>query len=329
MRTICTLLALASPFAAAMAQTSDAPKASPSALNDALKKRQAQAQNVKLPLPANLERRTLRVGDVEREFFLHVPDAVKGRPAPVVFALHGGAANSGLQMHYKSDYTKVADREGFVVVYPSGLKGWNIGVPDAYFVRNFSSEADDTGFFKAMFDTLIADGIADAKRIYVTGGSNGGMMTYRLVCQFADRIAGAGVLVATLPKSAPATWPKPSRPVPMVIMLGPVDPIVRHEGTAQSLSADATVAHWRQVNECVADSKKWDLPDGDPKDGTRVHAERWEGKAPIVFYQLEGHGHGWPMSQDRSGATGPKTQDISAPEEFWRFFSSGESKQTP
>ncbi len=150
-----------------------------------------------------------------------------------------------------------------------------------------------------MFDTLIADGIADAKRIYITGGSNGGMMTYRLVCQLADRLAGAGVLVATLPKSASATWPKPSRPVPMIIMLGTVDPIVRYEGTAKSLSADATVAHWRELNECVAQSKRWDLPDSDPKDCTRVHAERWECKAPLVYYQLEGHGHGWPMSQDR------------------------------
>ncbi len=108
MKALCTLLVLASLLAAAMAQTSDAPKACPSSLNDTLKKRQAQTQNKKLPVPANLERRTLKVGEVEREFFLHVPAAVKGKPAPAVFALHGGAANSGLQMDYKSDYTKIA-----------------------------------------------------------------------------------------------------------------------------------------------------------------------------------------------------------------------------
>ena len=76
------------------------------------------------------------------------------------------------------------------------------------------------------------------------------------------------------------------------------------------------------MNDCAAGSKKWDLPDRDPKDGTRVHAERREGKAPLIFYQLKGHGHGWPMSQDLTGANGSKTQDISAPEEFWKFFSS-------
>lgn len=83
--------------------------------------------------------------------------------------------------------------------------------------------------------------------------------------------------------------------------------MVRHEGTALSLSADATVAYRRQMNECVAKSKKWDLPDRDPEDGTRVHAEPWEGKAPIVCYNREGRVHGWPMSQDPSGTTAPKT----------------------
>lgn len=46
----------------------------------------------------------------------------------MVFDLHSGAAASGLAMHLKVDYTQAADREGFVVVYPSGTEGWNKGV---------------------------------------------------------------------------------------------------------------------------------------------------------------------------------------------------------
>ena len=201
------------------------------------------------------------------------------------------------------------------------MNGWNIGSHNMYSVKRRTSDADDVGFFRAMFDTLIEEKIADPEQIYVTGGSNGGVMTMNLVCQLADRIAGAGVLVATLPRAAEATWPKPSRPIPIIIMLGTEDPMKPWSGNRDQISAEETVAFWRKQNASASAGTKWSLPDRDPSDGCRVFAERWEGKAPVLFYTLEGHGHGWPMQRGRDDTgTGPKTRDISAPEEFWKFF---------
>ena len=92
-------------------------------------------------------------------------------------------------------------------------------------------------------------------------------------------------------------------------------------GNRDQMSAEETVAFWRKQNGSASAGKKWSLPDRDPSDGCRVFAERWEGKAPVLFYTLEGHGHGWPMQRGRDDTgTGPKTRDISAPEEFWKFF---------
>jgi len=200
------------------------------------------------------------------------------------------------------------------------VNGWNIGSHDAYSVQRRTSNADDVGFFRAMFDTLIDEGVAEPKRIYVTGGSNGGVMTQYLACNMADRIAGIGVVVATLPKAV-KDWPKPSRPIPLLIMLGTADTFKPWNGTVDQLSAEETVKYWRDVNGCSGEPAKADLPDLDPNDGCRVHAQRWEGKAPVVFYTMEGHGHGWPMPRGRQETgTGPKTQDISAPEEFWAFL---------
>lgn len=289
-------------------------------LEQTLRQRQPRNAAVNLPLPSNLTRRAITVGGSEREFFLHVPDEVRGRPAAVVFALHGGASNSGLQMHYKVDFTPLADREGFVVVYPSGQRGWNVGASDAFIVRNFSSTADDVGFFRAMFDALIEEKVADPDRIYVVGGSNGGMMTHRLACEFADRIAGAAAVVATLPASAPQEWPRPSRPVPFMLLLGTADPLVKYAGSGQTLSAAETVDFWRQQNHCVGEPRREDLRDRDSADGCRVRSERYDGDAPVLFYTMEGHGHGWPMQRDRQDGTGPKTRDISVPEETWKFF---------
>lgn len=316
---LCLVLVHAALIAADMppAPVEPAPKAAPGSRKAAMEKfRQRTAQ---MPVPANLTRRTLKVGEVEREFFVHIPEQCQGKASPVVFALHGGAGSSGLEMHHKADFTEVGAREGFVTVYPSGVNGWNAGLQNFAAMRN--KGADDLGFFTAMFDTLVAEKVADAKRIYVTGGSNGGLMAQYLVCRLPERIAGAGILVATLPRKR--DWPAPSQPVPMMLMLGTKDPRKTWDGDRQSLSAVETVGYWRDTNQCAAESKKWDLPDRDPQDGCRVHAERWEGKAPVLFYTLEGHGHGWPSEKGRAErGTGPKTRDISAPEEFWKFFKS-------
>lgn len=297
----------------------DERKSPTSSQSDAIRK--LRSRLAEMPVPDKLQRRTLDVGGKEREFFIHIPDKAKGKPAPVVFALHGGATSSGLAMHLKTDFTILGEKEGYATVYPSGVNGWNIGSHAAYSVKRRTSDADDLGFFRAMFDTLIKEGVADPKRIYVTGGSNGGVMTQFLACHLADRIAGAGVVVATLPRAAKKDWPKPSCPVPILVMLGTVDPMKPWKGNADQMSADETIAFWRQQNACAGDGKQWDLPDRDPNDGCRIHAQRWESKAPVVFYTMEGHGHGWPMQRNRAETgTGSKTRDISAPEEFWNFF---------
>ena len=283
--------------------------------------RQIRSRIAEMPIPENLTRRTLTVGGREREFFINVPERCVGRPSPVVFVLHGGASSSGLAMHLKSDFTTLGETEGYVTVYPSGVNGWNIGSHDMYSVKRRTSDADDVGFFRAMFDMLVAEKVADPQRIHVVGGSNGGVMTQFLVCSLADRIAGAGVLVATLPRAAEKDWPKPSRPVPMLVMLGTDDPMKPWDGNRDQMSAAETVAFWRTRNATDAKGKAWDLADRDPADGCRVRAERWEGGAPVVLYTLEGHGHGWPMQRGRDTAgTGPKTRDISAPKELWSFF---------
>lgn len=279
-----------------------------------------------MPVPENLARRVLSIGGQEREFFINVPPQCQGRASPVVFALHGGASSSGLAQHLKTDFTKLGESEGYVTVYPSGVNGWNIGSHDSYSVKRRTSDADDIGFFRAMFDTLVEEGIADRKRIYVTGGSNGGVMTQLLVCHLADRIAGAGVVVATLPRAAERDWPEPSRPVPMLVMLGTEDTFKPWEGSKDQMSAGQTVAFWKRANRCTEPGVAKELPDRDPGDGCRVLSERWQGAAPVLFYTMQGHGHGWPGQREQRAetGTGAKTRDISAPEEFWAFFRAAE-----
>ena len=294
---------------------------------DAIRKMRERTENG--PVPAGLEQCKIQVGETEREYFINIPPSCQDKPSPIVIVLHGGATSSGIAMHLKTDFTKLGASAGYVTVYPSGINGWNIGSHDMYSVQRRTSNADDVGFFRTMFDELIEKKIADPARIYLVGGSNGGVMTQYLVRHLADRIAAAGVMVATLPRAADTRWPKPTKSVPMIVLLGTEDPMKPWGGNRDQMSAEETIAYWRRQNKCGSDGKKWDLPDKDPRDGCRIQAERWEGASPVVFYTMQGHGHGWPTQRRRANDdVGKETNDISAPEEYWGFFDSLRSSKS-
>jgi poly(3-hydroxybutyrate) depolymerase len=120
---------------------------------EAIRKMRERTENG--PVPAGLERRKIQVGKEEREYFINIPQSCRDKPSPVVFVLHGGATSSGIAMHLKTDFTKLGASAGYITVYPSGMNGWNIGSHDMYSVQRRTSNADDVGFFRTMFDELI------------------------------------------------------------------------------------------------------------------------------------------------------------------------------
>ena len=86
----------------------------------------------------------------------------------------------------------IAARDRFIAVYPNGTGGragrlltWNAGHCCA---AAMDKSVDDVGFIGAIVDTLIASGRADATRVYVTGMSNGGYFTTRLLCEQLEGI---------------------------------------------------------------------------------------------------------------------------------------------
>ncbi|MEX2205699.1 MAG: PHB depolymerase family esterase, partial [Myxococcota bacterium] len=120
------------------------------------------------------------------------PDYPTRAPLPLLFAFHGGGGNaSGFQAYAGLDAP--ADARGFAVVYPNGsgrfakrLLTWNAGDCCAYAQQH---EADDVGFALAILADLARDLPLDRTRVYATGHSNGGMMSYRLAAEAATRIA--------------------------------------------------------------------------------------------------------------------------------------------
>jgi polyhydroxybutyrate depolymerase len=276
-----------------------------------------------------LERMTF--DGARREYALHLPNGVEPRaPAPLVLALHGGSGTAR-GMGRLTGLDAIADREGFIVVYPQGIdRQWN----DLRTIegRGPRPDVDDVGFLAALVDQIAAAHAVDRDRVYATGISNGAMMSFRLAAARPDRfVAVAGVAGAV--SEALASGPPPAAPVPVLLVAGTEDPIVPFSGgeigvlgrsRGKVLSTPSSVAYWVEHNGASQTPAVTTLPDVAPRDGTRV--ERVEHRHPagadVVLLRVDGGGHTWPggLQYLPEGAIGRTSRDISASELIWEFF---------
>src|ERR1700739_393409 len=96
------------------------------------------------------ERRTLRIGDLERTFSICVPKAYNDTqtPIPLVLVLHGGGGNAD-QAARPTGMNEAADKAPFIAVFPEGtarkesrLLTWNAGNCCGY---AYANQMDDVG----------------------------------------------------------------------------------------------------------------------------------------------------------------------------------------
>jgi poly(3-hydroxybutyrate) depolymerase len=197
--------------------------------------------------PGDYTDRTLQWAGVARTYDLHVPPGYDGEtPIPLVLDLHGLSSNGAAQQGI-SGMRFLADPEGFVIVWPNGLdSSWNGGwcCGDAA-----GNEVDDVGFLRALAEQLAQELAIDRRRIYVTGLSNGGIMTQRLACEAADVFAAAAPVAFPI-GLIPIESCDPVRPMPVLTFQGPHDVLVPYEGGGPFPSAAASWAHWRAQGEC-------------------------------------------------------------------------------
>src|SRR3970040_1470534 len=133
--------------------------------------------------------RTMRFGGLERTYLLHVPGGFpQGRPAGLVFVLHGGGG-TGRNMERMTRFSELADREGFIAVYPDAVeRNWNDG-RDAPNIRAQQENVDDVGFIGALIALLTREFGIDPRRVHSTGISNGAFMSQRLAGELRGRSA--------------------------------------------------------------------------------------------------------------------------------------------
>jgi len=267
---------------------------------------------------------SLTAGGRERIYLLHLPPAYDGkRPLPLVIVLHGGGGNapSAVQM---TGFSEKADKEGFVVVYPNGsgrlknrLLTWKSGNCCGYALDN---NVDDVGFIRALIDELEKTRAIDPKRVYITGMSNGGMMTYRLACELSDKIAAAAPVAGALNLDNC----HPAHPVSMIIFHGTADEHVLYDGGEPLKRVDTHRRVDKSVSFAVNFWVKQDgcseTPQREEKGNIRTEVYRG-GKdgAEVTLYTVKGGRHAWPGGEAYVLGSEP-TREISATDLMWEFF---------
>jgi polyhydroxybutyrate depolymerase len=278
---------------------------------------------------------TFESGGVKRTYTAIIPTKT---PAPLVLVLHGNT-QQGEDMRTRTSWPDVARREGFAAVFPDGLnRAWADLRGDAGRAgRSPPAGTDDTAFLTELIAKFVRDGMADPKRIYVTGVSNGGHMTLTLACTHTDLFAAAASVIANFTETMMASC-KPSRSIPMLMMNGTADPLIAYDGgrgtsryaVPNAVSTASTIAFWRKTNGCAAaDGRSTRLPDKDKDDSstvTRIDSDCPDGR-DVVLYRVDGGGHRMPGSFPDArfvrvvdALLGPQNHDIDGAETIWAFF---------
>src|SRR5436309_14185734 len=161
----------------------------------------------------------------KREYVLYVPRSyVPAKPTALVISLHG-ASLWGAAQRETSQWDRVADAHGFIVVYPSGEGG---GGPRVWHEGDGAEPSRDVRFISELIDTLDVRYNIDPRMIYANGLSNGGGMSFVLSCTMSDRIAAVGLVAAA--HLLPGAWCTDRRPVPVIAFHGRADPEVPYHG---------------------------------------------------------------------------------------------------
>ncbi len=290
-------------------------------------------KNVTTPVPGKKISATIMHNGLKRSYRLYVPALYdSNNPAPLVFALHGGGG-TGKRMDKLTGFDALADRHGFIVIYPDAVdKNWNDG-RDLTNYRSQRENIDDVGFISALIDTISDQYTVDRTRVYTTGASNGAMMSFRLACELTDKITAIAPVIGSLGENISKTC-APSRPIAVIIIGGTGDPLVPWSGghvhlfrrkLGKVLSFADTTGFWVAHNGCspVPDIS-W-LPDVDPEDGTRIRKKVYSQCSQgvkVVLYEIQGGGHTWPGGPQYlpEWIIGINSKDMDAGEVIWDFF---------
>jgi poly(hydroxyalkanoate) depolymerase family esterase len=280
---------------------------------------------------------------------VHTPHPRPDSAAPLVVMLHG-CTQTAASFAAATAMTEVADRHGFVVLFPEQMRArnrqgcWNWFLPE-HQVRDGGEPASIAAATRAV--VAGSAGVAiDPRRVVVAGLSAGGAMASILAATHPDLFAAVAIhsgLAYAAAASMSAAFAAMSRGVPDPELQGeaalaamggfarPMPTMVLH-GTADHTVAPVNGEHaarqWLATNR-RAGTRAADLDFARPSATTahpggeeRAHtSRRWldaDGRLLQELVTIDGLGHAW--SGGARGGSHADPQGPSAADAIWGFF---------
>jgi polyhydroxybutyrate depolymerase len=274
-----------------------------------------------LSFPALAQVKSLVHKEEKRRYLVYTPSSYAGAPQkafPVVFNFHGGGMSMAEQMLY-TQMNRAADRYGFIVVYPAGIKqDWNVG-----FGMSYLEGTDDIGFTEALLAKLKQDYRVDPQRVYATGLSRGGFFALRIAAELPHLFAAVASVGGPMPQPVIQHHAKPGK-VGVLLIHGTADQVVAYGGKGTDyLSAEDSYSYWLKQNGIAPAAASRRAIDGDAGDGTDVSwIEQGNGHQSVALLTVREGGHTWPGADPFNVGLpiGKTTRDVDANAAMWEFF---------
>ena len=205
-----------------------------------------------------------------RNIHVYAPSNLKAK-SPLLLSFHGMDQDPNYQQE-NTHWEAVADTAGFVVVYPrggTGMSTWDI------------SGDKDTKWIVEIIDKVVQDYDIDTKRVYMSGFSMGGMLTYHAMSKIADKIAAFAPTSGTNVFGAS----KAMRPVPIIHPHGTTDNILGYD------QVEGFIKNYRDQFNCPSQAE---VQNNYPHQGEKATMYTWgpcDKGVYIKHMKLEGRGH--------------------------------------
>jgi polyhydroxybutyrate depolymerase len=263
-----------------------------------------------------------------RQYKVHVPPRYDpANPMAVVFCIHGLGQNGLMFCDKGADMLAKADSAGFILVMPNGFSNsWNAGTCCG---AAATEKLDDVGLMRAIFADLSKHVNIDLSRVYATGLSNGGYLSYRLACEASDIFVavapgagaigmddiGGGTVAAGDFKEC-----KPKMPVSVLHLHGTADPLIAYAKQKPSLDRIA------MQNGCMSTTRAATQPTS-TGDTNCISYDGCPSGIDVTGCTVMGGGHVWfgnaTCGTGAAGAcaiVGANSKNLVNTDAVWDFF---------